>query len=575
MSARAERPLATWRVLGLELGVREPEARLPALAATVLGVDPAAVRGLKIARRSLDARRRGGQHRLRFLVHADVTIDASFRGARLLRALEAGRVVPAPARVEARATRVHASMARARVAVVGAGPGGLYAALVLARAGASVTLIDRGSPVERRSKELVAFHRTRVPNPESNLLFGEGGAGTYSDGKLYTRVDDPLEDALLEELVVCGADPAIVYDARAHIGTDKLHFLLPRFRARLADLGVRFAWNTRVEGLVIAEGAERRVRALATSAGEIACDAAVFAVGHSARDTWARLHAQGVAFEAKPFQVGVRIEHPQDLIDRAQHGTGPEAALLGAASYALICRADEGASGAHSFCMCPGGRIVASVNEPGYLCTNGMSNSTHSSPWANAAIVATLGPREAGAGPFAGVELQRRIEAAFFEAGGGDYRAPAQRASDFLAGRESAGALRSSYVLGLRPGRIDLLLPAVLRAALARALSRFDRSIPGFAGEEGLLVGVESRSSGPVRMPRDPLTRRASGFLNLYPVGEGAGYAGGIMSAALDGARTALAVAEQGVGAADRAGPVAGGAPATPDTRVPHRKPSP
>jgi hypothetical protein len=501
-----------------------------------------------VARKALDARRRGGEHRLRFVVHLDVTLDAAFSSARFARALEAGRVVAAPPRAEARAASVHASLRGARVAVVGAGPGGLFAALVLARHGVAVTLVDRGSPVERRSRELVAFHRTRVPNPESNLLFGEGGAGTYSDGKLYTRVDDPLEEALLEELVACGADPAIVYDARAHIGTDRLHRILPRFRAVLEAHGVRCAWNARVDGLAIAEGAERRVTALSTTAGEIACDALVLATGHSARDTWLRLHAQGLCFEPKPFQVGVRVEHPQELVDRAQHGAGREAARLGAAGYALTCRAEAGAPAAHSFCMCPGGRIVASVNEPGYLCTNGMSNSRHSSPWANAALVTTVGPREFGPGPFAGVEFQRALEARFFAAGGGDYSAPAQRASDFLAGRASSGALRSSYVLGLVPARVDLLLPEPLRAALAHALARFERSIPGFAGDQGLLVGIESRSSGPVRMPRGDATRRARGFANVYPVGEGAGWAGGIMSAALDGARSALRLLELGTG---------------------------
>ncbi len=548
MSTNPEKPRATWRVLGLELAVGEPESRFLERAAREIGAEPGEVLGARVARKALDARRRGGVHRLRFVAHVDVTTAAGFRSPKLARAREAGRVQPAPTPVEARAARIDPSVARACVAVVGSGPAGLYAALILARHGLAVTLVDRGSPLERRGRDLVAFHRTRVPNPESNLLFGEGGAGTYSDGKLYTRVDDPLEETLLQELVECGADPAIVYDARAHIGTDKLHFILPRFRAVLEAAGVTCVWNTRVDELVLAPGPTPRVRALATSAGELPCDAVILAPGHSARDTWARLAEQGVVFEAKPFQVGVRIEHPQELVDRAQHGTGPEAELLGPAYYALVARAGESAPGAHSFCMCPGGRIVASVNEPGFLCTNGMSNSTHSSPWANAAIVGTIGPREFGPGPFAGVAYQRELEARFFAAGGSDYRAPAQRASDFLAGRESTGELRSSYVLGMVPGRVDALLPGILREALAAALVRFDRSITGFAGPEGLLVGLESRSSGPVRMPRDILTRRAQGFANLYPVGEGAGYAGGIMSAALDGARSALALLEHGVG---------------------------
>jgi uncharacterized FAD-dependent dehydrogenase len=544
MSAHATPPAATWRILGLDLAVGEPEELLRERACAAIGIEPARVRGFRLVKKALDARRRDGVPRLRFVVHADVVADASFRSRELARAIKSGRVEEAPQRASLDPARVHAtwrSGPRPRAVVVGSGPAGVFAALVLARGGFAVTVIDRGSRIDRRGRELVAFHRTRCPNPESNLLFGEGGAGTYSDGKIYTRVDDPLEVPILEELAACGARADILYDARAHIGTDRLHAVLPALRARLEEHGVAFAWNTRMEGLVVANGS---VRAIATSAGEIGADVVVLAPGHSARDTWAVLAGQGVAFEAKPFQIGVRIEHPQELVTRAQFGPDPAAAELGAAYYALVCKAGDGAAAAHTFCMCPGGRIVASVNEPGLLCTNGMSNSTHSSPWANAAVVTTFGPRELGPGAFAGVAFQREIEARFFAAGGSDYTAPAQRASDFLAGRESKGEMRSSYVLGLAPRRIDALVPPLLRASLQRAIARFDRSIAGFAGDEGILVGIESRSSGPVRMPRDKVTRCAEGFSNLYPVGEGAGHAGGIMSAALDGARSALALLE-------------------------------
>ncbi len=331
------------------------------------------------------------------------------------------------------------------------------------------------------------------------------------------------------------------------MGTDRLHKILPRLRARLEALGVRFHWRTRVDGLRLAEREPGRVIALATARGELACDALVFAPGHSARDTWRALAGQGLPLEAKPFQLGVRIEHPQALVDRGRHGEGPEAALLGPAYYALTCRPGDGAAGAHSFCMCPGGQIVASVSAPGLLCTNGMSNSRHSSRFANAAVVTTLGPREFGPGAFAGVELQEALERRFFAAGGGDYTAPAQRAPDFLAGVASAALGRSSYRFGTRPARIDTLLPDAVLAALRHALTRFERTIPGYAGPEGLLVGVESRSSGPVRIPRDPETLRARGFANLFPVGEGAGSAGGIMSAAIDGARAAQALLREGL----------------------------
>ena len=535
----------SWRALALELGVGEPEEAFRDRVCRELGIDPGRLRGFAIAKKSLDARKRGGARHLAFVVHADLTVDASFRSAALAKAIRAGRVVETPPRVEPRVDRVHPSIAKGHVAVVGAGPAGLFGALVLARHGVRVTLLDRGSQVERRSRELVRFHRTREPNPESNLLFGEGGAGTYSDGKLYTRVDDPLELSVLEELVKAGAREEILYDSRAHVGTDRLHRILPVLRATLAREGVAFAWNTRLEALVRDAGS---VRALATSTGEIGCDAVLLAPGHSARDTFAALHEQGVPFEAKPFQLGVRIEHDQAIVDASQHGTGAEAELLGPAYYQLVSRAGEDAPAAHSFCMCPGGRIVASVGEPGFLCTNGMSNSGHSSRFANAAIVVTIDPLRAGEGPFAGLAMQRELEAKFFAAGGGDYTAPAQTAVDFLAGRETKKPRRSSYTFGTVPGRVDSLLPDDVRDGLRRAIAHFDRAIPGFAGEGGLLVGVESRSACPIRIPRDRETRRAVGFANLLPAGEGAGYAGGIMSAALDGVRCALALLEHGIG---------------------------
>jgi hypothetical protein len=536
--------LVTWRALGIELGIDEPESVLRERALAAAGIGAGDLRGFRIARRSVDARRVRGERRLRFVVHADLAVDAGFRSESLSRAERTGRVVPAPEAGRIEVERVHPSLAGRRISVLGAGPAGLFAALVLSRNGVAVDLVDRGAQLRERGRDLAAFQRSRVPNPESNLLFGEGGAGTYSDGKLYTRVEHELEIPILEELVQCGAPEDILYDARAHVGTDRLHRILPRLRARLTSAGVRFHWRTRVERLRVDAG---RVLALETANGGLACDALVFAPGHSARDTWRALAAQGLPVEAKPFQLGVRIEHPQSLVDRGRYGESPEARLLGPAYYALTCKAGDGAPGAHSFCMCPGGQIVASVSAPGLLCTNGMSNSKHSSRYANAAIVTTLGPREFGAAAFAGVELQEDLERRCFELGGGDYTAPAQRAPDFLAGAPSHSVGRSSYRFGMRPARLDSLLPKAVRDALRHAFARFERSLPGFAGADGLLVGIESRSSGPVRIARDPETLLARGFANLFPVGEGAGTAGGIMSAAIDGARAAQALLRDGL----------------------------
>ena len=535
-------PTRTWRLKDFEQGLSEPEDSLRRRAAAAVGVDVGDLRGFRIARRALDARRRRGP--LRFICHLDLVLDAGRRTAALTTLERSGRVAPGVAPGRLVLEGVAPERRSTRAVVVGSGPAGTFAALVLALNGIRPTLIERGARLEKRTRSLVRFRRGGALDPENNLLFGEGGAGTYSDGKLYTRVEDALEVPLLEELVTCGAPPEILFDSRAHIGTDRLHRLLPRLRARLEQVGVDFLWDTRLEGLVAEEGPIRTVRAVRTSRGELSCDVLVLAVGHSARDTWTRLAEAGVPFLAKPFQFGVRVEHPQELVTRGRYGDGPEASLLGPASYNLVYRGGPDGPGAHSFCMCPGGRMVASVNEEGMLCTNGMSNSGHSSRWANAAVVTTFGPDDYAAhgdGPFAGVAFQRHYERAFFGAGGGDFTAPAQRVPDFLAGRRSAGELPTSYTFGAVPGRIDELLPERARDALRRALARFDRQIAGFAGPEGMLVGVESRSSGPVRIPRDRGTFVAEGWGNLYPAGEGAGYAGGIMSAALDGAHCAQA----------------------------------
>jgi len=537
--------VTTWQVRALQLGLDEPEAVLRERAAEVAGIDPDDIRALRIARKSVDARKQRGRRQVRFVVHVDLDLpaDVAERGGEAFsRALRAGRVAERHPEMVFELPEAVRPADGERVVVVGAGPAGLFAALALARNGVGVDVIDRGPDLAERGRAVARFVRTREPDPEANLLFGAGGAGTYSDGKLYTRVDHPLEGAIVSELVACGAPPEIAWDARAHIGTDRLHRVLPALQARLEALGVRFHWRVRLEGLVRDAASPERVRALCTTAGEMPCAAALLALGHSARDSFDRLRAEGLVFAAKPFQLGVRIEHPQSLIDRGRYGAPEVIAQLGPAYYALAAKAEAGVPAAHSFCMCPGGQIVGTVNAPGLLCTNGMSNSLHSSPWANAGVVTTLGPAEFGPDAFDGLRYQAELEARFFEAGGGDYTAPAQTAEDFIAGRETKAPRRSSYKLGTCPGRIDALLPERVRDAIKHALVRFDRGIPGFAGPEGLLVGIESRSSSPIRMPRNDTTRLAEGFANVYPAGEGAGYAGGIMSAAIDGARSARAL---------------------------------
>jgi uncharacterized FAD-dependent dehydrogenase len=527
----------SWRVLNLDLGLEEDEASLRPKVAEQLGVATQQILGLRVARRSVDARRRRGNRTLRFVLHVDVEVNSEQLGATFAKAQRRGRVVEVPTEEPFEISNLPPDTGRAPTIVVGAGPAGLYAAYVLALNGRRTRIIDRGRPLEERGRDVVRFHRTRQPNQESNLLFGEGGAGTYSDGKLYTRVKDSLEGACLDLLIDAGAQPEIRFDSRAHIGTDRLHRVIPKLREKMIDLGVEFCWQTRLEGLNRAP--DGSIRSIRTSAGQMDCDALFLAPGHSARDTIEQLHRDGVAVESKPFQLGVRIEHPQRLINAGRYGLSPEAAKLGAAYYNLVCQPKDGSVGSYSFCMCPGGKIVASVNEEGLLCTNGMSNSMHSSPWANAAIVTTFGPDDFGSDPFDGVRFQREIESRFFVSGGGDYSAPAQAANDFLARRASRKLRRTSYTFGHRSMRIDELLPTRARDAIGRALEKFERQLPGFASAEGVLVGVESRSSGPIRLPRDRESYRAIGVANLLPIGEGAGYAGGIMSAALDGARAA------------------------------------
>ncbi len=531
------------RAMAIDLGLNEPESLLCARSAQAIGISESVVRGTRIARRSLDARRRGRRHVLRFVVHVDLDLDADFRSDALDRAIKSGRarrVDPPASFCLDQAPSVWQSR---RVLVVGSGPAGLYAAWTLASNGVAVDLIDRGPGLRERGRAVARFAGTRELDPERNLLYGEGGAGTYSDGKLYTRTQHALEAPILQTLIAAGAESEIAFDARAHVGTDRLHRILPRLRATLEGMGVRFHFETRLEGLI--KDAAGKISAVRTSQGEMPCDAVLLGIGHSARDTLRSLSTEGLVVESKPFQLGLRIEHPQSLIDLGRFGVGADLEVLGHAYYSLVAKSDGQTSAVHSFCMCPGGQIVAAVAQPGMLCTNGMSNSKHSSPFANSGLVVTLGHREFGDGAFAGLEYQEKIEADFFLAGGGDYTVPAQRVPDFLAGRASSSLPRTSYKLGMNAQRVDRLLPSTITDALRGAILRFDRQIPGYAGEQGVLVGIESRSSSPFRIPRDPDSRLARGFVNVYPIGEGAGYAGGIMSAAIDGARSAWALLVQ------------------------------
>jgi len=432
----------------------------------------------------------------------------------------------------------------APVIIVGAGPAGSFCAWALAQRGIRARILERGKPVRPRRRDLAALTKLGQLDPESNYCFGEGGAGTFSDGKLYTRAHKRgAVQQVLEAFVAYGADPEILVDARPHIGTNRLPGVVAEMREHLESAGVEFLFGCRVDGLV-AEGG--KVAGVRLASGEVMpARAVVLAVGHSARDVTRWLHAAGVPLSSKPFAVGLRIEHPQPLIDTLQFGGLAGHPALGAASYRLVEQA--AGSAAFSFCMCPGGFIAPAATEAGGQVVNGWSPSSRKGRFANSGFVTEVGPPQlhaAGLDPddvFAGATLQRRLEEAAYDSGGGKYVAPAQRLDDFVKGRDSKVLPDCSYPRGLRAARLDHLL-GPLADPLRQALRKIGERMPGFISAEAVAVGVETRTSAPIRSDRDPQSLESPGISGLYPCGEGAGFAGGIMSAALDGIRVAEAV---------------------------------
>ena len=517
--------MAAPRTAEVFLPLDEDEAALPRLAAAAVGLPLSAVGRVEVLRRSLDARK---GYPLGFRLEVRVLPPGTAAP------LDDDAGLPAPLRPGR----------PLRVVVVGSGPAGTFAALRLAAAGVMATVVERGKPVQPRRHDLKALVARGQLEEDSNYCFGEGGAGTFSDGKLYTRTKDRRAVAeVLRTLVAHGADPDILVDSRPHVGSNRLPQILLGLRADLEGRGVVYRFHDPVVDLVVDGGRVRGVRL--RSGDELPADVVVLAVGHSARSIYELCARRGVDLVARPFAIGARIEHPQPLIDRLQYGRAAAHPRLPAAFYHVTATVPGQGRGVYSFCMCPGGWVVASATEEGGLCVNGMSLKRRDSPLANSALVVTVEPGDFGGepgDPLAGVALQRRLERAAFAAGGGGYVAPAQRAADFLAGRTSEALRPSSYRPGVTPGRIDQLLPAPITLALRRALARFDRMMPGFAGPDAQLVGVETRTSAPVRIVRDPASLQSPSVAGLYPAGEGAGYAGGIVSAAIDGLRIADAV---------------------------------
>lgn len=516
-----------------------PEALGEAILAR-LDIPASELVAFKIARRAHDARRKAA-----ILMVYSLDVRVSDEAAVLSKDLVG--VQPTPDTTYRFVAHVEAPSGP-RPIVIGTGPCGLFAGLILAEMGFRPLILDRGKVVRERTKDTWGLWRKNVLNPESNVQYGEGGAGTFSDGKLYSQIKDPnhLGRKVLTEFVEAGAPPEILTDAHPHIGTFRLVTMVESMRAKIEALGGEYRFQSRVDDLDIETSADgqRRVRGVVLADGtHITADHVVLAVGHSARDTFQMVHDRGVHIEAKPFSIGFRIEHPQSWIDRARFGTSAGHPDLGAADYSLSHHCSNGRS-VYSFCMCPGGTVVAAASEPGRVVTNGMSQYSRNERNANAGIVVGITPADYADGPLGGIALQRHWESQAFIAGGGTYAAPGQTVGDFLAGKASSqlGEIVPSYKPGVQPADLSTCLPDYAITAIREALPVFGRKIPGFDAADAVLTGIETRTSSPVRITRDA-SFQSLNTRGLFPAGEGAGYAGGILSAAVDGIKVAEALA--------------------------------
>ncbi len=525
------------RITELSLPLDHTEAQLAQAISQRLGLASEKLPDFHIARRGYDARKKSSI----LLVY---TIDIELPNEAELLARLRGKPGISTTPDTSYKFVGHATPAMTtRPVVIGFGPCGIFAALILAQMGFKPIILERGKRVRERTRDTWDLWRKRELHPESNVQFGEGGAGTFSDGKLYSQIKDPKHYGrkVLQEFVKAGAPPEILFVSKPHIGTFRLVKMVEQMRASIEELGGEFRFDTRVDDMHIEQG---RVRAVTLSNGEVlVAEQVVLAVGHSARDTFEMLHKRGVYMEAKPFSLGFRVEHPQSVIDRARFGPNAGNPILGAADYKLVHHARNGRS-VYSFCMCPGGTVVAATSEPNRVVTNGMSQYSRNERNANSGIVVGIAPEDYPGGVLAGIEFQRHWESRAFELGGRDYSAPGQLVGDFIAGRASSelGSVQPSYKPGVKLGDLSSALPAYAIEAIREALPAFNRQIPGFAMDDAMLTGVETRTSSPVRIRRDE-SLQSMNVRGLYPAGEGAGYAGGIMSAAVDGIRVAEALA--------------------------------
>lgn len=528
------------RITGLSLPLDHPPDALRAAIVRRLGLSDADVIDFTVFKRSFDARKR---HSIISFVYI---LDVRVRNEAAIMERLAGdqNVRPAPDTTYHPVAQAPAALAY-RPVIVGFGPCGLFAALLLAQMGFKPIVLERGREVRRRTQDTWDLWRKRILTPESNVQFGEGGAGLFSDGKLYSQIRDPKSYGrkVMLEFVRAGAPANILYISKPHIGTFRLASVVTRMREAIISLGGEVRFGQKVVDLVTENG---RIGGVVLESGEaLRSTHVVLAPGHSSRDTFRMLQRRDVFIEPKPFAIGLRIEHPQSMIDRARLGRHAGHAELGAADYKLVHHAGNGRP-VFSFCMCPGGTVVAATSELRRVVTNGMSQYSRNERNANAGIVVGIDPeRDFPGGPLAGIDLQEQLESRAFESGGGDYSAPAQLVGDFLRGKPSTqlGDVAPSYQPGVRLGDLGASLPAYAIDAIRAALPAFGRQIRGFDRDDAVLTGVETRTSSPVRITRDAGTLQSLNVRGLYPAGEGAGYAGGILSAGVDGIKVAEAVA--------------------------------
>ena len=521
------------RLREISLPPEHSVAQLSYEAARMLRISNSKVRQVRLVRRSIDARKKPD---IRVVYTIDVKVDGN--EGKILKQSGCKRAALAPVSYY-RLPKASAEP-KQRPVVVGFGPAGMFAALVLALAGMRPLVLERGEDAATRNEKVERFFQTGELDTASNVQFGEGGAGTFSDGKLNTGVNNPRISWILEQFVAAGAREDILFDAKPHVGTDVLLTVVQNIRQRIISLGGEVRFNCQITDVCQEKG---KLIGLQAGGEFIPCDRAIFAIGHSARDTFQMLLDSGISMEPKPFSMGVRIEHPQSLIDTAQYGKlNP---VLPPADYKLVKHLEE--ETVYSFCMCPGGYVVAAASEEGRVVTNGMSYADRDGENANAALLVTLNPKDFPyEGPLGGVQWQRQLEEAAFVAGGRDYRAPAQRVGDFLAGVPSVGhgSVKPTYRPGVTWCDLHTVLPKKITAALEKAIPMLEGNLKGFADPDAVLTAPETRSSSPVRILRGENFQSVT-LVGLYPAGEGAGYAGGIMSAAIDGMHCAEALIEQ------------------------------